>query len=432
MKKGWHLLRVGLAIIALLVTTGCTKVEKNSDKSKSEDKTSYLEYDYAGVFNDGVAVVTKTENFESIKYVIDEDFNVLFAYKGNNEFVGSYLLIADKDDSKKINILNKNGDIVYSYDDKEYKKKVELASNGLLIITEETNTYNTSKTVTGIYDIESKKYILEPSEEYVDKIRSYGDNMLTLNSEYTKFFNTKTKSIIKYKEPIPNEFKDGYSLSEEYKALNTYLIVYDDKGNKKEVKSLFKSLGSIKKHLNGMLFDSQMRIELVNGNEQITGSNVELFDLEKGTVKNLSDIFIRVEEAYFNENGNALIRFENQGNETYYTIIDKEGKMLFEPVKRNNEASFGAESNEVSLIIHDCTLYDGGYFFGEEDNIFKVIDKNNKVITTGEEYETFKSITNNSIIVSLKKPGTKEITYYKDLKGNKINLKINGEIKRYN
>ncbi len=40
----------------------------------------------------------------------------------------------------------------------------------------------------------------------------------------------------------------------------------------------------------------------------------------------------------FSEAGNALVRFSNKERETYYIVIDKNGEMLFEPVKRNNEA----------------------------------------------------------------------------------------------
>ena len=165
-----------------------------------------------------------------------------------------------------------------------------------------------------------------------------------------------------------------------------------------------------------------------NYNEKITGENVQLFDLKNGTVKDLSKLFIFVEKPKFNKDGNALVRFSNQGGETYYTVIDKNGEMLFEPVKRNNEAMFGAENNEVPLIVKEDTLYDGGYFIAEEDNLSKVIDKNNKVIVASDD----KDETNNSIIVNLKKPGSKEISYYKDFEGNKISLKIHCYLKEYN
>ncbi len=425
MKKKFLILI--LVLFLILSLTGCNNKSSESKTGNSTESEEYLDYNLISEFKDGTAIATKTINFQTTQYVIDENFNVLFSYKGNETFVGKYMKIADPNDEKKINIVDQSGEVVYSYDDKEFKKKVELVSDGLLVITEQTDTYNSSKTVTGIYDIQSKKYILEPDEKYVNKIREFGDNMLLLNDDNTEFFNTKTKKIVKYQKGVKREFKNGYSIDTEFSG-DIYIVVFDDAGNYKTIKPLFNS-PNIKNHSNGMLFDSETRIE----NEHVTGTYVQLINLKNGTIKNLSDQFNLVEYAKFNSDGNALVLFQNQGGETYYTVIDINGNMLFNPEKRNNEAMFGAESNEVPLIIADETLYDGGYFFGEEDNHFKVIDKNNKVIFTSDnEYETFVSISNNCVLVALEEPGKSKISYYKDLKGNKVNLKINDKIKEYN
>lgn len=127
------MLFLGVLVIGLVSCVNNAEEEKSSSKSKEslkekeDENVTFLDYDRAAEFKDGVAVVSKTVNFESTHYVIDEDFNVLFSYKGNQEFVDSYIKIPSKDDEKQINILDKNGEVVYSYDDKEYKKKVELS-----------------------------------------------------------------------------------------------------------------------------------------------------------------------------------------------------------------------------------------------------------------------------------------------------------------
>lgn len=410
MKK--KILILILIIFSIFCLSGCNDKSSESKKGNNSENEQYLDYNLISEFKDGIAIATKTVNFQTTQYVIDENFNVLFSFKGNVGFVGKYMKIADKDDEKKINIIDQNGEVVYSYDDREFKKKVELVSDGLLVITEQTDTYNSSKTVTGIYDIQSKKYILGPDEKYVDKIREFGDNTLLLNGDNTEFFNTKTKKIVKYNKRVQREFKTGYSIDTDFSGY-IYMDVFDDSGNYKTIK--FDS-ANIKNHSNGMLFSSET-----------------LINLKDGTIKDLSDQFHFVEAAKFNSDGNALVLFQNQGGETYYTVVDVNGNMLFNPEKRNNEAMFGAESNEVPLIIADETLYDGGYFFGEEDNHFKVIDKNNKVVFTSDnEYETFVSISNNCVLVALEEPGRSKISYYKDLKGNKVNIKINGKIKEYN
>lgn len=418
MKK--KVLLIVLCGACLLGITGCSNKEKTNSNTKG-----YLDYNLITEFDDGIAIASKQVNFKPVNYVIDENFNVLFSYEGNDKFIGEYMKV---EEHKKVNIVNKNGKIVYSYDD-DSSKESELVKNGLLIITEQDNSYNSSTTKTGIYDLENKKYILEPSEKYANKIRTYGDNMLTLNDDNTEFFNTKTKKIVKFSNRVGRDFVDGYSLDTEYSD-STYIVVFDDSGNSKKIKALSDS-PEIKEQSNGMLFDFEMRVENENLNEDITGTNVELFDLQKGTVIDLSKEFNLVEKAKFNEDGNALVRFENQGGETYYTIIDKDGNMLFTPQKRNNEAKFGAKSNGESLMIPDGILYNGGYFFGQENDLYKVIDKNNKVIFTSKnKHETFKSITNNSVLVELDEPGRSKVSYYRDLKGKLIKIKIKNKIKK--
>ena len=70
--------------------------------------------------------------------------------------------------------------------------------------------------------------------------------MLTLNNDYTEFFNTRTKKVVKFTKAVQREFVDGYSLEEDYRDNEIYVLVYDDLGNKKEIKTLYKSVGSIK------------------------------------------------------------------------------------------------------------------------------------------------------------------------------------------
>ncbi len=427
-----------MLVSMVFILTGCsTKKEDTKEISQTnteQQEVSYLDYDRTAEFSEGIAVVSKTIDFKPIHYVIDKDFNVLFSYEGNSTFVGKYMLIPDKDDKTKINVQNEKGETVYSYDDKEYKKEVKLVENGCLIITEQTDTYNSSKSVAGIYSIEEEKYLLEPSEKYVNKIKEYGDKMLLLNDENTQFFNLETKSIVNFEERVSREFKDGYAIDDYLDNNNEECLkIFDTNGNIKTVKSLFGALSDIKNNSNGMLVNSSSRIETENYNEKFTGTNVQLFDFEKGTVKDLSKQFIMIsDKVLFSKDGYALVKFSNQGSETYYTIIDKEGNMAFEPQKRNNEAILGAESNEVPRVVKSESLYEGNYFIVEDNDIPKVIDKDNKEILVAEENETFDGITNNVVLVHWEKPGYHEQYYYKDLQGNKVGLKVNGDIKKYN
>ena len=83
-------------------------------------------------------------------------------------------------------------------------------------------------------------------------------------------------------------------------------------------------------------------------------------------------------------------------------------------------------------VVKSESLYEGNYFIVEDNDIPKVIDKDNKEILVAEENETFDGITNNVVLVHWEKPGYHEQYYYKDLQGNKVGLKVNGDIKKYN
>lgn len=104
-KKILFVFFIGILIIGL---TGCAdkkEKKKNENNNKiSNEKVSYLDYDSISEFDDGIAIASNTINFETTKYVIDKDFNVLLSYKPNNAyevFVGKYMKIKDKDDEKK-------------------------------------------------------------------------------------------------------------------------------------------------------------------------------------------------------------------------------------------------------------------------------------------------------------------------------------------
>ena len=67
-------------------------------------------------------------------------------------------------------------------------------------------------------------------------------------------------------------------------------------------------------------------------------------------------------------------------------------------------------------------LYEGNYFIVTDNDVYEVIDKDNNVILTAEENESFEGVTNNAVKVHWKKQGYYEQYYYKDLDGNRISI----------
>lgn len=436
MSKKEKIMKILLLVICsvlLIILTGCkaenkedTKQTETSSQEEQKQEVQAIEIDRTEDFDGDFAVVKNTVNFETTNYIIDKNFKVLFSYKNADQYKDGYVIIPDENEENKMYVKDCNGNTVFSYNKITDYEEIKLLSDGLMITKKQTDTYNSSLMQTGIYDLKEQKYVLEPNEKYNEmSMEEAGDNMIALDGSKKVFFNMATRKVVEYQERVPRDFKDGYSVDTDLINNEHYLKVFDMEGNVKTIKSLYDMVNNIKEASNGMLIDSQTRIERENYSEQITGTDVQLFDLEKGTVKSLSDQFIMLEnKPNFTKDGYALVKFSNQGDETYYTVIDKEGNLVFEPQKRNNEASFGAKTNGVPRIIKSENLYEGNYFIVEEDGVSKVIDKDNKEVLVAGDGETFEGITNNAVKVHWEKSGYYDQYYYKDMSGNKINIQI--------
>lgn len=443
-KKILKILFISISIIALVTLTGCSKTKQSEEKqnegvsenNKSESNTenenvTYLKIDRTENFDGETAVVSETVNFSPVNYVIDKDFNVLCSYTDNSTYIDGFMQIEDSK-NKKTNVVDVNGNVVFSYEDFEYKN-VELVDDGCLIVTKQVDTYNSANITTGIYSLKDKKYVLEPNEKYVNAIRTYGDDMLIIDDSNTEFFNLKTKSIVKYSERVDREFKDGYSVDQDYDDNGFYLKVFDDNGNVKEIKSLFGDIDDIQYSANGMLFSAGLKIENVNLQEKITGCNIQVFNYEEGSVIDLSSKFYMVaNRPVFTKDGYALISFENQGDTPYYTIIDKKGNFMFEPQKINENMAFQGDVNNETRKLVSGDLQEGNYFIVTDDGKYAVVDKDNNVVLTADENEEFEGITNNTVEVKCKEPGKYDEYYYKDFSGNKKGIKLQGDIKKIN
>lgn len=437
-KKILKILFICISIIALVTLTGCSKTnqsevkqnesESNNKKNENENIT-YLKIDRTEDFDGETAVVSETINFSPVNYVIDKDFNVLCSYKGNSTYIDGFMQIEDSK-NRKTNVVDVKGNVVFSYEDSEYKK-VELVDDGCLIITKQNDTYNSANITAGVYNLKDKKYVLEPNEKYVDVIRTYGDDMLLIDDNKTEFFNLKTKSIVKYPERVDRDFKDGYSVDQDYDDNGFYLKVFSADGDVKKIKSLFGEVTDVKYSSNGMLFVSDLKVENDNLQEKITGCHIQLFNYEEGSVIDLSSKFYMMKNnPVFTKDGYALISFENQGDTPYYTIIDKKGNFMFEPQKINEHIAFQGDVNSETRKLVTENLQEGNYFIVTDNEKYAVVDKDNNVILTADENEEFEGITNNTVKVKCKEQGKYDEYYYKDFSGNKKGIKLQGEIQK--
>ena len=429
---------VVLVLVVLLNTNMKTKkaeIGQNESSGTKIENVNYLKLDRTEDFDGDMTVVGQTSNFITTHYVIDKDFNILCSYTGNSTYIDGYMELEDEN-NKKTDIVDVNGNVVFSYGDYEYKE-VTLVDNGCLIITKQTDTYNSSNIVTGVYSIKEQKYILEPDEKYVNKARAYGDDMLVLDDNENVYFNLKTKSIVKYQEGIYREFKDGYSASDDNDIQVSYLKVFDCNGNIKRIKSPYAKYEPIlgKEQQNGMLFEVTSASE--ESSENATGyvakTMCAIFNLETGETKDLTDEFwLVLNQPHYTKDGYALVMFQNKGGTHYYTVIDKQGNKLFEPQKVNDNRSFQPHDNGEARKNVSEDLQEGNYFIVKDNDVYKVLDKENNIVLTAEDGETFEGVTNGAVKVKWKKQGYYEQYYYKDLNGNKIGIKLPDGIKELN
>ena len=108
----------------LLFLTGCGNDEVNNNNEQNSNNNSTqqsISIDRAMDFYGDIAVVTQTINMVGTHYVIDKDYNVLYSYKGNSTYLDGYMQIPVENE-KKTNIVDKNGNVVFSYSDYEYEK----------------------------------------------------------------------------------------------------------------------------------------------------------------------------------------------------------------------------------------------------------------------------------------------------------------------
>ena len=438
MKRKILLLSLIILLLGtLFMLTGCSNKEEtttggNQEESvegKSENSTQDENKDKIAIrlngtadFEYDMATVSETIEFKQTNYVIGTDFKVLTSYQDNYGYVGGFQIRQNED--KSYSILDKTGKEVLAYGEHEYEK-VELLDNGCAFIKKQTDTYNSSTTVGGIYDLAQGKYVLEPSEKYLDLIKR-GDNMYQLDDIWKVFFNTKTKKVITYNDSVMRDFIDGYSVDSDYNGSEDcyYLCIWDDNGGFKKVKTVRGVSGAHKQHSNGMLFYSDMEVYHAEDYTEKIRMHSALYNLETGEVFNFGteEYSMPTNNCKFTKEGYGLLTFNNQGGTPYYTILDKKGNKLFEPIKVNDNALFQPNDNGEKRIIRQTELYDGNYLIVEEDGVDTVLDINNKVIVQAEQYEQFEGITNGTIKVKRVQSGYYDEYYYKDLQGNEIQI----------
>lgn len=404
-----------LAVIAVTLTgsekkereeTTSVGQEEKEQKVDNADIQTTVDINRTAEFEDGIAILSTGGTVGTV-YVIGEDFKVKFTTIGAvKEAKDGYIQIENGND-KKHRFFDKEGNEKYTYEPNRYEE-IKLGSNGCLVITKQEDSYNSSVKKTGIYDMKTNSYILEPTEKYeFNDVQDKLEGIFELYDSQAKtysYFNTNNKQTMTFSEQVSDEFQDGYSIKEKTDKIH----VFSSNGEEFEMCYLEGEVVAVpKKYKEGMMIDYNNRV---------------IYNLKERKIIDMSKQFnyIYVAEAPVYEDGYALVLFTNEGNTQYYTVIDKEGKFVFEPQKRNHGNQYMSD-NGADRVIKTSNL-SGKYFIAEIDGVSTVLDYNNKEVVKAGENEYFDGITNNAVMTKLKQQGTDK-NYYKTLEGKKIEIK---------
>ena len=371
-----------------------TMVGESANSISSGTTIGSISIDATAEFDSGI--VRLKEYGDKTTYVVDENYNILWTYESTNreECIDGYISLGDTPITGTKTIYDKNGNQKFSYTEHQYEY-VELVSNGCVLIREKTDTYNSSSTKEGLYSLEKQEYIVEPKEEYVGKIVDRKDGMFKVGDN---FYNSKTDKTLTYKTYFAQSFIDGYAVTQSLDGI----VVFDENGNEYSIREPNGEVVGVGNRNENMLFDVR---------------NSTIFNLETKKAISVKSQITKADSEYgpIFENGYALVRFTNQGGTPYYSVIDTNGKFMFEPVRLEDQN--GVYKRLVSRKL------DSGYFILEVDGVDTVYDINNNEIVKAEMNESFEGITNGSIMA------TKEFEdYYKDMQGNRIYFSQKSEI----
>ena len=401
--------------------------DKDDDEDKKDDKDDKNKFylDLVSIENfdkNGNAIVkgrvtNGADTTASVKYyVVNDKLEVLNEVKDyeNYSWKDGYALIKSNSATENSYVINYKGERVFEAKPGEYKN-ITLMSNAHLVLVKQSDTFNSSKTEAGVYDINLKKMVLDFDEKYYQSYyEDYGDDTIFL--DFKIIFNTRTNKLVTYQDNIGLEFSDGYSTDAGYDSnYNNTLDIFSDAGAFKKVPLPKEITLYCKNHTNGICFDHDGIHHFENNTWNFYSF---LVDLANGTLVELGEDYYNISnKVLFNKNGYALLIFENNGDIQYYTVIDKTGKRMFEPVRVND--------NTTTLKINESAeLSDSNNFIVSDGNKTFVMNYKNELVVKPKDNDTFNSIIGNYVKVT----NNNRISL-KDFKGNEVKIEIKKNLK---
>ena len=235
--------------------------------------------------------------------------------------------------------------------DINYYKELNYVGDGLVVFVD-------SSSMKGIYDLNNKKYALEPSEslkslEYLD------ENMFLITMNDNKYiYNLDTNNMYdatEFSQKLVGVYKDGYIVFKDSDAV--YLV---DKNASKKLIATVSSNDKVGQYSDGLLFVNNSFYDK-NGNKML--------DLRNEKITN-TPVFV---------NGYSLIIID----EKYFTVIEKEtGRYLFEVKAFEYIDDENKSIKTIGLYKGEDILSKSGFLLvklNDEKDYFALMDKTGEV-----------------------------------------------------
>lgn len=356
-EKKWYISKVGTAKLV-------------KDENGNEITPSKITIELGRTFSNEVAWISSGKLWKCIDKTGDVLFELESGQMPKTDFNNDIAVIETADG--RGSVINKSGDIIISPEKQGYDKivlpiqrgasvKDEYIWNGKsIIVFKELNTFDKSENQIGVLD-ETGEWISPLSGNSVLGISEKLDRNMTIEDKYYKIevVNNYDRNWVKtssggyytgnslfYNPLLGKSFYTGKYGDDIYIAEDTGICFTDSSvlkvsGSGVSDIKILNDVSSIGELNDGMFF--ALKNDGSSGFYDLSGNL--LFDLseytsEKGKLKNKPVMY----------NGYAIIEITNPSNKTFFTVIDKNGKRMFEPI----------EGNPSTKVLEGFVVYNDG------------------------------------------------------------------------
>jgi len=374
MKK---LMMIILSLTLILTSVACFNIGGN--------RTNYKAIAEGRSFSDGVAWVRS----EGIWHCVDKTGKIVLSLQQDetpsSDFFHGVALVNRADQTAEL--INKNGVVISSPKSGEYDEIVDILHDiGMIRVSKRIVTIQVTETQAGIIDNQGSWQVRLTNDaalvngDYIGEgvIVSGGDRISAHRQVDWFFYNIidgNSLAISKQPNSSENNYRITGTISNFHNGFGLFTTYeYDDGGtrgfdingqvysmnNRGQTRLLFSDnlrIYALSRYTEGLLF-------FQNGFYDIEGNNV--IDLSRYSFfRNVSDFYFLGEY--------CLIIIRNPQNTSFYTIIDKTGKQMFEPrlsegvtisnighglfsIRQNNNTSIINSSHEVILELGNADI----------------------------------------------------------------------------